>query len=137
MEKKKKDTYATTEKKTANANLAFPTAYNCNITLRELGVCPCPVTAGSDRGKTTFGIVSGPIEEAHIDGDAIFNIVNARKEVVSSAANGNMPITSSLASSCEGRQGKRNLADILWLDKAPRVQPSIGRPIRLDAVLVG
>lgn len=139
MEKKKRkeETYATTEEKTTNANLTFPTAYNCNIALRELGVCSCPVAARPDRGKTTVNIVSGPIEEAHVDGDAILNVVNAREEVVSSAADGNMPITGTLASSCEGCQGKRNLADSLWLDKAPRVQPSTGRPERPNTFFVG
>lgn len=135
--KKKKDTYATTEKKATNADLTFSTAYNCDIALRELGVCPCPVTARPDRGKTTVGIVRGPIEQAQIDGDAIFNVVNSRKNAVSPAADGNMPITSTLASTCEGCQGKRDLADGLWLDKAPRVQPSTGRPVRLDTFLVG
>lgn len=136
MGKKKKDTYATTEKKTANADLTFPAAHNRNIALRELGVCTGPVTARPDRGKTTVGIVSGPIEKAHIDGDAIFNVVNAWENTVSSASDGNMPITSTLASSCEGCQGKRDLADSLWLDKTPRVQPSTGRPVRLNTFLV-
>lgn len=98
----KKGTYATTKKKATNADLTFPAAYNSNIALRELGVCPCPVTARPDRGKTTVGIVTGLIEQAHIDGDAIFDIINAWKEVVSTATDGNMPITSTLASSCEG-----------------------------------
>lgn len=99
--KKKKDTYATAEKKATNADLTFPTAYNCDIALRKLSVCTCPVTARPDRGKATVGIVSGLIEETHVDGDAIFNVVNAWKEVVTSAADGNMPVTSTLASSCE------------------------------------
>lgn len=136
-EKKKMNTYAATEEETTNADLALPGAYNCNIALRELGVSPCPVTPRPDRGKTTFGIVSRLIEEAHVDGDAIFNVVSAWEEVVSSAADGNMPITSTLASGCEGCQGKRDLGDSLWLDKAPRVQPRTGGPVRLDALLVG
>lgn len=135
--KKKKDTYATAEKKATNADLTFPTAYNCNIAFREFGVCPCPVTARPNRGKTTVSIVSGPIKQAHIDGDAIFNVVNAWKEVVSSAADGNMPITSTLASSCEGCQSKGDLVDCLWLYKAPWVQPSTGGPVRLNTFLVG
>lgn len=137
MWKEKKDTYAATEKKTADPDLPFPTAYNCNIALRELGVCPSPVTARPDRGKTTVGIVGGLIEEAYIDGDAVFDVVRAWKEVVSSTADGDMPVTSALASSCEGCQGKRDLADSLWLDKTPRVQPSTGRPVRLNTFLVG
>lgn len=130
-------TYATTEEKASNADLTFPTAHNCDVAPRELGICPCPVTARPDRGKATLGVVSGLIEEAHVDGDAILNVVNAREEVVSSAADGNMPITSTLASGCEGCQGKRDLGDSLWLDKAPRVQPRTGGPVRLDALLVG
>lgn len=134
--KKKKDTYATAEKKPANADLTFPTAYNCNIAFREFGVCPCPVTARPHRGNTTNGIVSGFIEKTHVDSDAIFNVVHAWKEVMPSAADGNMPITSTLASSCQGRQGKRNLVDSVWLDKAPRAQPSTGGPVRLNTLLV-
>lgn len=131
------DTYAATEEKATNTHLALPAAYNCDIAPRELGICPCPVTAGADRGKTTLGIVSGLIEEAHVDGDAIFDVVNAWEEVVPSAADGNMPITGTLASGREGCQGKRDLGDGLWLDKAPRVQPGTGRPVRLDAFFVG
>lgn len=59
---KKRDAYAAAEKKATNANLTFPTAYNCNIALSKLGVCTCPVTARPNRGKTTVGIVSGLIE---------------------------------------------------------------------------
>lgn len=134
---KKKDTYTTAEKKATNADLTFPTAYNCNIALSKLGICPCPVTARADRGKTTVGIVSGLIEGTHVDCDAILNIVDAWKEVVSSAADGNMPVTSTFACSCESCQGKRNLVDSVWLDKAPRVQPSTGGPVRLNAFFVG
>lgn len=95
------------------------------------------MSARLDRGKTAVGIVSGPIEEVHIDGDAVFNIVNAGKNAVTPAADGDMPITSTLASSCEGCQGKRDLVDSLWLDKAPWVQPSTDRPVRLDTFFVG
>lgn len=101
-ERRRKKAYATTKKKATNANLTLPTAYNCYIAPCELSVCPCPVTAWPDRGKAAVGIISGLVEEVHIDGDAIFNVINAREKVVSSAADGNMPITSTLASRCEG-----------------------------------
>lgn len=135
--REKRNTYAATEKKATNPDLTLSTAYNCDIATRELSVCPCPVTARPDRGKTAVSIVSRLIEKAHIDGDAIFNIINSRENAVSTAADGNVPITSTLASRCEGCQGKRDLAHRLWLDKAPRVQPGTNRPVRLNTPFVG
>lgn len=126
------NTYATAEKETTDADLTFSTAYNCNIAPRELGVCSGPVTTRSNRSEPAIGIVSGLVERPHIDGDPIFDVVNTRGKVMSSSPNGNMPVTSTLTGSCEGRQGKGNLTDGLRLNEAPRVQSGTGGPVRFD-----
>lgn len=110
--------------KSSNTNIFCATTDNGNSKLLEWRIHIAPPAAWLDFGKLATRIVGNSTHLTEVDGDAIVNIVAARRGRV--AASTNCELTRSLNKHFDRR---RDIFGRRWLEEAVRRQLSLVRPV--------